>query len=113
MGTVTAVEAQEPATGKWTGNYMRRTNQGLQGTGLTINIDSVQDGVLKGSATIYGSQCAGDYPVEGKVADGKVQIRTTEQGGRAGDCGLRLNLVLEGNRMKGTTGAGHSAELSR
>jgi len=92
---------------------MRRTNQGLQGTGLTINIDSVQDGVLKGSATIYGSQCAGDYPVEGKVADGKVQIRTTEQGGRAGDCGLRLNLVLEGNRMKGTTGAGHSAELSR
>jgi hypothetical protein len=113
LGTATAAGAQALATGKWTGSYMRRTNQGLQGTGLVVNIDSVQEGVLRGSVTIHGSQCAGDYPAAGRVTDGKVQIHTTEQGGRAGDCGLRLDLVLEGNRLRGTTGAGHPAELSR
>ncbi|MGA8055714.1 MAG: hypothetical protein WCA12_17970 [Burkholderiales bacterium] len=107
------VGAQELLTGKYTGNYQRRSNQGLQATGLVVVIDSVEGGTVKGSATISGSQCAGNYPIEGKLGEGKLQIRTTEQGGRAGDCGLRLNLVVEGNKLKGTTGAGHAAELSR
>ena len=109
----TLVDAQEPVTGKYTGNYMRKTNQGLQTTGLVIVIESVDGGMVKGAATISGSQCAGDYPIEGKFGDGKMQLRTTEKGGRAEDCGLRLNLVVEGNKLRGTTGAGHPAELSR
>jgi hypothetical protein len=92
---------------------MRRTNQGLQVTGLVVIIDSVEGGAVKGSLTIMGSQCPGDYPFEGKLGDGKLQLHTTEKGGRAGDCGLRLNLTVEGNKLKGTTGAGHQAELSR
>jgi hypothetical protein len=105
--------AQESIAGKYTGNYMRKTNQGLQATGLVVVIDSVEGSAVKGSLTVMGSQCAGDYPIEGKFGEGTLQLHTTEKGGRGGDCGLRLNLAVEGNKLKGTTGAGHPAELSK
>ena len=109
--------AQESLSGRYTGNVLMNAERGTVPVGLTLVIDSVEGGVVKGTATRGTAgrkgSCGGNYPMEGKLEDKKLELRSTEKGGPAGDCSLRLNLSVEGNKLVGTAGKGNAVELSR
>lgn len=107
------VSAEESVIGKYTGSFIVSTSRGPIRTGLGLVLDSAEGGVVKGNAKIFDWSCAGDYPMEGTLAEGKMQLRSTAKGGRAGDCSLRLNLAVDGDRLTGTTGSGQPVQLSK
>ncbi len=119
MFMATCVYAQESLSGRYTGNLLVNTqSQGTQSVGLALVIDSVEGGVVKGTATRFatgkvGRGCAGSFPMEGKLEDKKLALHSTGKSGGAGDCSLRLNLSVEGNKLIGTSGGGNAIELSR
>jgi hypothetical protein len=117
FGTVAPawVSAQGSIVGKYTGSIVQNfaTSGAVRAIGLQLVVDSAEGGVVKGTATILELNCAGDYPMEGKLDDGKLQLRSTTKGGRAGDCWLRLALSVEGNKLNGTTGSGQQVQLSK
>ena len=107
------VSAEESIIGKYTGDFIMSTSRGPIRTGLGLVLDRAEGGVVKGTATIFDWSCAGDYPMEGTFREGKMQLRSTAKGGRAGDCSLRLNLAVDGGRLTGTTGSGQPVQLSK
>ena len=114
MLMATCVYAQESLSGRYTGNLLVNTSsQGTQAVGLALVIDSVEGGVVKGTVTRFaagriGAGCAGSYPMEGKLEDKKLALHSAGKGGQAGDCSLRLNLSVEGNKLIGTAGGGNA-----
>ena len=107
------VWAEEPLTGKYDGSYTSPSHRGPRPRGLTIVIESVEGGVVKGVATRHAEKCRGDYPVQGKMDGNKLELRETEKGGPAGDCGFKANLTVEGNKLVGTMGDGSPVEVSK
>jgi hypothetical protein len=110
------VHAQVPLAGKYTGDFQTtiRTQGGVTRLmGLTLVIDSIADGVVKGTLTSNGYNCAGAYPVEGKLQDKDLQLRATRKGGRGGDCLLGISGTVNGNKITGTMPDGSPFQLSK
>jgi len=102
--SASAVFAQDTLAGRYTGSFDFQTNAGLQKVGVTVVIDSVEDGKVKGTATLGGRACAGDYPFEGILKGESIGLRGTTKGGRAGDCSFGFKGKVEGNKLVGTYG---------
>ena len=112
-----AVFAQQTIIGKYTGTFVTLTRSGDRAQGLTLEIASVEGDIVKGKATRYpsgqaGLGCQGEYPVEGTLKANELILKSTEKGGRAADCGMNLNLNVEGNKLVGTVNK-NKAELSK
>lgn len=107
------VWADGPTIGKYDGSYTMPSHRGPRPRGLTIVIESVEGGLVKGVATRHEDKCRGDYPVQGKMDGNKLQLRATEKGGPAGDCGFSANMTVEGNKMVGTMGDGSPVQVSK
>ena len=107
------VYAQESLSGRYTGYFVANTRVGTQAVGLTLVIDSVVDGAVKGTATNYAKVCRGDFPMEGKLQGDKLELRSIAKGGPAGDCSLEWSLNVEGNKLVGTGRGGNAITLSR
>jgi hypothetical protein len=96
--------AQDSLPGKYVGSFPVQTNRGQQEVGVTVVIQSVEEGKVKGIATLGGRGCAGDYPFEGTVKGDAIGLRATQKGGPAGDCNFGFKGKVEGNRLIGTMG---------
>lgn len=81
--------------------------------GLTLVISSVEDGVVKGTATLGGRGCDGSYPMQGAFRNDQLDLRATRNGGPAGDCPLSLSLAAQGSKLVGAMGNGSKVQLSR
>ena len=109
----TSLLAQQTLVGKYSGNYIQKTGRGDESRGLTLEIASAENGKLKGTAVrVEKGSCSGKYEVEGTYQDNKIVVRSVGGGGAASDCGLRLQLVAEGNKLVGKFGP-RDVELSR
>jgi len=114
MGHGTITYAQESLVGTYTGSYtVPVSGYGPQQVGMQLIIASVENGVVKGAATVYRLSCKGNYPMEGKYDGNKLVMKSTAKGGVAGDCIIALNVVQEGNKLVGKTGSGAPLQLSR
>jgi hypothetical protein len=107
------VLAEDLQPGRYTGSFTKQGNRNIEQWGIALQIDSVDQGVVKGMASRYRGNCKGDVPIQGKLDGNTLEIRETEKGGRAGDCGFRATLTVEGKRLVGKMGSGEPAELSR
>ena len=117
LSVAASAYAQDALVGKYTGSYALAVRDKEITVRLTLVIASVEDGVVKGTATTASSgsrpPCDGDYPMAGKYEGNKLQLHATQKGGRTGDCSLALNLTVEGNKLVGTTGTGSQVQLSK
>jgi hypothetical protein len=106
--------AQQTLLGKYSGTYSAITLSGGNPihVGLTLELASLEDGIVKGKAARMGGPCRGDYPVEGMIKGDELELRATRKGGPAGDCGMRLRLTVVGNKLVGTMNK-NKAELSK
>jgi hypothetical protein len=61
------------------------------------------DGKVTGVAQRYSAMgenpCNGEYPIAGTRKDNQIDVRATEKGGKAGDCGLRVRRTVQGNKI--------------
>ena len=96
---------QADVTGKYSGSYTAQFLGRDAEVGLTLVISSVEDGRVKGVATMGGQSCGGEYPFEGYLKGTELGIRSNVKGGRAGDCTFGMRGTLEGNRIVGTYGS--------
>jgi hypothetical protein len=109
--------AQENFVGKYSGNFNLQTRQrGIIPIGMSLEITSAADGKVQGKASRHadsraGRGCEGEYKVAGTYKGNKIEMRS-EPGGPAKDCIMRLQLVAEGNKLKGKMGAS-DVELSK
>jgi hypothetical protein len=99
----TASVAQEAITGTYNGNIEVTTNR-PQRWGVTIAINSVEDGKVKGIGTIQQGPCRGEYPIEGTVKDNAIGVISKTKGGASGDCVFAFKGRTEGNRLVGSMG---------
>jgi len=93
--------AQDSLTGKYSGSY---TTVRPYVIGVSLVIASVEDGIVKGTASLYDGRCMGEYPVEGTYKDNKLVVRATAKGGKAGDCSFGFAGTVEGNSLNGKMG---------
>jgi hypothetical protein len=100
----TPVSAQDSPTGTYSGSIVAQSFGADFNVGLTIVITSVDDGRVKGVATMGGRACAGEYPFEGSLKGNELAIRSTVKGGRAGDCTFGMRGTLNGNTITGKIG---------
>jgi hypothetical protein len=96
--------AQDSILGKYVGSFAVHTNRGEQQVGVTVLIDAVQDGKVKGTATLGGRACPGDYPFEGTVKGNAIALRAADKSGPGGDCRFGFKGTVEGNRLVGSMG---------
>jgi hypothetical protein len=96
--------AQGDVTGKYNGNLVAQYMGRDTSVGLTLVIASAENGRVKGTATLGGGPCAGDYPFEGFLKGNELGVRSNVKGGRAGDCEFGMRGTIEGNRITGTYG---------
>lgn len=102
-------EAAGISSGRYVGNI-----SGGEAAGLTLVISSIDGGVVKGTASVTGGGvCDDNYSMQGSMRGGRLELRATRMGGRAGDCPLSLSLALAGDRLTGATGSGASVQLSK
>ena len=99
------VYGQGDVTGKYSGSYTVQFHGRDAEIGLTLDIASVENGRVKGVATMGGQSCAGEYPFEGYLKGNELGIRSNVKGGRAGDCVFGMRGTVEGNRFVGTYGS--------
>lgn len=107
-GTDNALAAMR---GRYTGNFVDSASSEF--IGLTLVISSVDDGVVKGTATLGGRDCDGNYPMQGTFRNGQLDLRAPRNGGPAGDCPLSLSLSAQGGRLIGAMGNGSKVQLSK
>ena len=116
IGHGTITYAQDSLVGTYTGSY-RFAGRGTgmpRELGIKLIITSVENGVVKGTATNYsGGPCSGDYPMAGNYDGNKLVMKATAKGGRAGDCSFALDVAQEGNKLEGKTGSGQPLHLSK
>ena len=110
-GSLGTAWAQGDVTGRYTGNLVVQYQGRDSSVGLTLVIASVENGRVKGVATL-GGPCAGDYPFEGFLKGTELGVRSNTKGGRAGDCEFGMRGTLEGNRITGTYGR-YPVQLSK
>ena len=102
--------AQESLVGKYAGTFlMQSQSRGVLPVAISLEITSAADGKLKGrairsSAAWAGQGCAGEYKLEGTYQGDKLDMRSSEPGGPAKDCNMRLRLVADGKKLKGKMG---------
>ena len=99
-----AALAQDSLAGTYKGDYEVYGSGGQRRFGVTLVISGVEDGKVKGTATLHQGNCRGDYPVEGSVKDGVIGVRSTTKGGPSGDCGFGFKGKVDGNRLVGNMG---------
>jgi hypothetical protein len=108
--------AQESVVGRYTGHFEPAVMKGSGSpppVGMTLQIESVENGQVKAVATHSGDRCGGTYTMAGAVVEGKLKLRATHKGGRAGDCGLSMTLSVEGPKLVGNLGDGSPVTLTR
>jgi len=106
LGSVcTSLYAQESLIGKYSGTYTTTSVRkgGEIRIGVDLTISSVENGIVKGMTQRHAGPCKGEYPVEGTYKDDKLILKSSK-GGPADDCTTSLQLVSEGNKLKGTLG---------
>lgn len=110
-----SVAAQQPLVGKYKGSLDVRNCRGnMCDTGLTLEILSEKDGAVTGVAERIGqSGCAGKYEVTGTVEGNRITLQQTRMGGRGGDCGMNLDLTVDGDKLVGTMNKKFAAQLSK
>lgn len=108
-------QAQDSLVGTYTGAYSASSPTGnTRQNGVKLVIDSAENGVVRGTATLdTGGPCSGNYAMAGKLAGGRLVMRSTRQSGAAGDCPFGLNVAMEGNKLVGSTGGGYPIQLSK
>lgn len=99
------VYGQADVTGTYKGSFVVQFRGSDVDIGLTLVISAVEDGRVKGVATMGGQSCAGEYPFEGYLKGTELGIRSNVKGGRAGDCTFGMRGTLEGNRIVGALGS--------
>jgi hypothetical protein len=106
--TVTAQPGTEGLRGRYLGTLG-------DSAGLTLVISAVEAGIVRATASVSGEgPCNDDYPMQGSVRGGKLELRATRMGGRAGDCPLGLSLsVGSGGRLTGSSASGGSVQLTK
>jgi hypothetical protein len=111
----TAAHAADSLTpGKYSGGYERTTRTGANTIGLEVDIKEVSGNKVKGVALMSrNGSCDGEYPMEGTFKGGKLSLKATQRGGKAGDCGFSFTASLEGNKLVGKTHGGSALTLSR
>ena len=103
--------AQNSLVGTYSGSQPLKNNKTA---GVRLVIDSVDNGVVKGTASRYQKgACNGDYPVEGTLKDDNLVMKAIEKGGSAGDCNFKLNVKVVGDRLVGTGINDNPIELSK
>jgi hypothetical protein len=100
----TTAFAQDAALGTYKGSFDVQTSGGMMAVGVNLTINSVDDGKVKGSATLGGRGCAGDYPLEGTLRGSDLAVRATRKGGVAGDCDFGFRGTVQGDRLVGKAG---------
>lgn len=116
MGHGTIAYGQDSLVGTYKGSYTVSTRMGDVQIGLQLVIASVENGIVKGTATTSGTSydpCRGNYPMEGKYDGNNLVLRATAKGGAAGDCSFGLNVARVGNKLVSKTGGGRPIELSK
>lgn len=108
----TCAHAQETLVGKYSGTFAVSSIRS-ETFSMKLVIDSVDGGVVKGNATPEGNICAGTFPMQGKLEGNKLSLRSTGKGSSLKGCTFNLDLVVEGNRLTGTTDAGDPVRLSK
>jgi hypothetical protein len=92
--------SQDSLVGKWQGSAEVQRGRGGGGAPL-LTINTVENGVVKGTVTSYG-RCGGDYPLEGRLEGDKLELKSTKAG-RVQDCSIDYNLSFNGKRLVGTS----------
>jgi hypothetical protein len=98
------VHAQDSLVGKYSGRFdaVGVVNYTV---GVTLEISSVDDGKVKGVATLsMRTACNGQYPFAGTYKDDQLVVRATQKGGPAGDCDFGFRGKREGDTLVGTIG---------
>ena len=104
-----SAHAQESLVGKYNGTFLLQTqSRGILPIAISMEITSAAGGKLQGKASRSsnakaGMGCMGDYKLEGTYEGNKIDMKS-EPGGPAKDCIMHLQLVAEGNRLKGKMG---------
>ena len=96
--------AQDSLVGRYTGSFSYAGALGDTLLGVTLVIATVEGDRVKGSLDLNSrGPCAGVYPMQGRLREGTLTLRG--KGGTAGDCGFRLDVTQQGNKLVGTVGA--------
>lgn len=101
-----AAIAQESIAGNYSGSYQNKSGRF---TIITLDIKSVENGVVKGigswrTTSRSGGPCLGNYPFTGTFQDGKLDVKSDEKGGKGGDCDFRVRATVEGGQLKARFG---------
>jgi hypothetical protein len=103
--------AQESLLGRYSGTMGADNNKRI---GIQLDIESVADGVVKGTATRFqNGACRGEYPVEGITDGDMLKLKATQKGGPLEDCNFKLDVKIEGSKLVGTGMKGRPVELSK
>jgi len=113
MGQGTITYAEDSIIGTYTGSYEGIWGSNNEQVGVKLIIASVENGDVKGTATLQSPRCGGDYPMAGSYDGHKLIMKATARGGPAGDCFFLVKAVQEGNKFVGTTVRRLPIELSR
>ena len=114
---VTAIaSAEELEPGKYVGHYQTTAFN----VTVTLDIDSVEKGAVKGKGQRHVSNqgglrvggCAGDFQLVGRLKGNELFVRAAEKFGPAGDCIFGLRGTVSGNKIRGKTGE-FDIELTR
>ena len=112
-----SLAAQENLVGKYAGTFNLQTqSRGVLPIPISLQITSAANGKLQATASRghnnkAGQGCAGEYKLTGSYEGNKIDLKS-DAGGPAGDCVMHLQLVAEGNKLKGTMGKSE-VEFSR
>jgi hypothetical protein len=104
--------AQGTLVGKYSGTFAVSSIRS-ETFSMKLVIDSVDGGVVKGTATPEGNICAGAFPMQGKLEGKQLSLHSTGKGSSLKGCTFDLNLTVEGNKLVGTTDAGDPVKLSK
>ena len=105
--------AEESLVGTYTGTF-QGAKRNDKSNGVSLVIASVENGVVKGTATRFQrGACNGEYPMEGELSGTALTMKATEKGGSAEDCSFGINVTQQGNTLVGTTHKGQPIQLSR
>ena len=104
------VAAQALVPGKYTGNMNFLWQGKPMQEMVTLTIDKVEGNQIQGVAWVGTKLCRVDTPVQGQL-DGDT-LKVTGKAVKE-NCGIRWELKVEGNKLKGTTPAGNAIALSK
>lgn len=105
--------AEESLLGTYRGSFQGGKNNNKT-NGVSLIIESVENGIVKGTATRFQKgACNGDYLMEGELSGKTLTMKSTEKGGRLEDCSFGINVTQDGNTLVGKTHKGQPIQLSK